>query len=204
MGKYDFVEQALLANLRCGILFHRSEASSPGRPMVFGQLPEQKRYFFGLPGNPVSSIVTFRSSPNRSGRAHRSKPRPAPTSPWRASRRMSHEARSNPLPARPSRIERRGRNHPAHPMAGFGRSVRGSKNKLLFSRARKHSRTLRRGPRDFPAFVVTLHPDRRTLYPVLMKLSHYDNEGRARMVQCGRQAGNPPHRPGQRLRCHVF
>ncbi len=57
MGKYDFVEQAL-ANLNAAFFFTGARIQ-PGKPVVFGQLPEQKRYFFGLPGNPVSTLVTF-------------------------------------------------------------------------------------------------------------------------------------------------
>jgi molybdopterin molybdotransferase len=55
MGKYDFVEQALLA-LGAEFLFTGAKIQ-PGRPVVFGKLPQQ--YFFGLPGNPVSTMVTF-------------------------------------------------------------------------------------------------------------------------------------------------
>lgn len=55
MGKYDVVEQALL---RCGAEFFFTGARiQPGKPVVFGRLAE--RYFFGLPGNPVSTMVTF-------------------------------------------------------------------------------------------------------------------------------------------------
>lgn len=55
MGKYDFVEQALLA---LGAEFFFTGAKiQPGRPIVFGRLPGL--YFFGLPGNPVSTMVTF-------------------------------------------------------------------------------------------------------------------------------------------------
>jgi molybdopterin molybdotransferase len=55
MGKYDFVEQALHA---LGAEFYFTGAKiQPGRPVVFGRLPQQ--YFFGLPGNPVSTMVTF-------------------------------------------------------------------------------------------------------------------------------------------------
>ena len=59
MGKYDFVEQALL-NLRAEFFF-TGVRIQPGRPAVFGRLPvnETHRYFFGLPGNPVSTLVTF-------------------------------------------------------------------------------------------------------------------------------------------------
>ncbi|HMD19591.1 MAG TPA: gephyrin-like molybdotransferase Glp [Alloacidobacterium sp.] len=55
MGKYDFVEQALLA-LGAEFIFTGAKIQ-PGRPVVFGKLPQQ--YFFGLPGNPVSTMVTF-------------------------------------------------------------------------------------------------------------------------------------------------
>jgi molybdopterin molybdotransferase len=55
MGKYDFVEQALLT---LGAEFFFTGAKiQPGRPIVFGRLPQQ--FFFGLPGNPVSTMVTF-------------------------------------------------------------------------------------------------------------------------------------------------
>jgi molybdopterin molybdotransferase len=59
MGKYDFVEQALAA---FGAEFFFTGARiQPGRPVVFGRMPvgDGHRYFFGLPGNPVSTMVTF-------------------------------------------------------------------------------------------------------------------------------------------------
>lgn len=60
MGKYDFVEQALF-HLGAEFFF-TGVRIQPGRPVVFGRLratPSHYRYFFGLPGNPVSTIVTF-------------------------------------------------------------------------------------------------------------------------------------------------
>lgn len=57
MGKYDFVEQAL-ENLGANFFFTGARIQ-PGRPVVFGQLPDQNLYFFGLPGNPISTMVTF-------------------------------------------------------------------------------------------------------------------------------------------------
>lgn len=57
MGKYDFVEQAL-ANLNAEFFFTGARIQ-PGKPIVFGRLPQQNLYFFGLPGNPVSTLVTF-------------------------------------------------------------------------------------------------------------------------------------------------
>lgn len=54
-GKYDLVEQ-VLANLGAEFYF-RSVALRPGKPLVFGRA--RARFFFGLPGNPVSTFVTF-------------------------------------------------------------------------------------------------------------------------------------------------
>ncbi len=60
-GKFDLVEPALA---RIGADFHFTGARiQPGKPVVFGELPRGAGSatlpFFGLPGNPVSSAVTF-------------------------------------------------------------------------------------------------------------------------------------------------
>ena len=55
MGKYDLVKQAL-GELKAEFYFTGAEIQ-PGRPVVFGAC--DKKYFFGLPGNPVSTMVTF-------------------------------------------------------------------------------------------------------------------------------------------------
>jgi len=55
MGKYDLVETAL-RHLGAEIVFD-AVAIRPGRPAVFGVC--QGKLVFGLPGNPVSTIVTF-------------------------------------------------------------------------------------------------------------------------------------------------
>jgi molybdopterin molybdotransferase len=60
-GKFDLVEPALA---RAGASFHFTGVRiQPGKPLVFGELPDADRGdpmpFFGLPGNPVSSAVTF-------------------------------------------------------------------------------------------------------------------------------------------------
>ncbi len=55
MGKYDLVEQ-VLAELGAEFFFTGAQIQ-PGRPVVFGRV--QGRYFFGLPGNPISTMVTF-------------------------------------------------------------------------------------------------------------------------------------------------
>lgn len=66
MGRYDLVEQ-VLAELHAE-LFFTGATIQPGRPIVFGRVPYRSgeagatlshRYFFGLPGNPVSTMVTF-------------------------------------------------------------------------------------------------------------------------------------------------
>ena len=64
MGRYDLVEQ-VLAELK-GEFFFTGAKIQPGRPVVFGKCgaaaPGRKNagtYFFGLPGNPVSTMVTF-------------------------------------------------------------------------------------------------------------------------------------------------
>jgi molybdopterin molybdotransferase len=54
-GKYDFVER-VLAELGAEFYF-QSVAIRPGKPLVFGRVRD--RFFFGLPGNPVSTFVTF-------------------------------------------------------------------------------------------------------------------------------------------------
>jgi molybdopterin molybdotransferase len=58
-GKFDLVEPALA---RAGASFHFTGVRiQPGKPLVFGELMQDGRTlpFFGLPGNPVSSAVTF-------------------------------------------------------------------------------------------------------------------------------------------------
>jgi molybdopterin molybdotransferase len=78
MGKYDLVEQ-VLGELKAEFYFTGAEIR-PGRPVVFGSCgagalahadgevaantrtgvsAPHKKYFFGLPGNPVSTMVTF-------------------------------------------------------------------------------------------------------------------------------------------------
>jgi molybdopterin molybdotransferase len=60
MGKYDLVEQ-VLSELHAEFYFTGAQIQ-PGKPVVFGASAAQSRarYFFGLPGNPVSTMVTFR------------------------------------------------------------------------------------------------------------------------------------------------
>src|SRR5260370_16581284 len=55
MGKCDLVESALKA--MGGEFFFDAVAIRPGKPAVFGMC--QGKPVFGLPGNPVSTMVTF-------------------------------------------------------------------------------------------------------------------------------------------------
>jgi molybdopterin molybdotransferase len=71
MGRYDLVEQ-VLAEMNAEFLFTGAKIQ-PGRPVVFGRVPcgekvsssmqdsapHPHKYFLGLPGNPVSTMVTF-------------------------------------------------------------------------------------------------------------------------------------------------
>ena len=59
MGKYDLVEQ-VLASFDARFLF-TGVRIQPGKPVVFGEVALHGRTvpFFGLPGNPVSTMVTF-------------------------------------------------------------------------------------------------------------------------------------------------
>lgn len=59
-GNYDYV-QHLLPELGVEIRFHKV-AIKPGKPILFGTYGggERQTLVFGLPGNPVSSLITFR------------------------------------------------------------------------------------------------------------------------------------------------
>ena len=54
-GKYDLVEK-VLAEFGAEFLFDRVKIQ-PGQPLVFGKA--QGKIFFGLPGNPASTMITF-------------------------------------------------------------------------------------------------------------------------------------------------
>ena len=59
MGKYDFAAESLLA--LGAEFFFTGALIQPGKPVIFGRLPHASgmKYFFALPGNPVSTMVTF-------------------------------------------------------------------------------------------------------------------------------------------------
>src|SRR5262249_49809542 len=55
MGKYDLVE-TVFAEFGVAVLFDKI-AMKPGKPTVFGHRGDT--YVFGLPGNPISTMVAF-------------------------------------------------------------------------------------------------------------------------------------------------
>ena len=61
MGEYDLVEEVL--HTLGAEFFFTGVKMQPGKPVVFGRLPAADgfpaQFFFGLPGNPVSTQVTF-------------------------------------------------------------------------------------------------------------------------------------------------
>ena len=56
-GKHDLVEEALAG--AGGEFLFTGVRMQPGKPVVFGRIAARGQYFFGLPGNPVSTQVTF-------------------------------------------------------------------------------------------------------------------------------------------------
>jgi molybdopterin molybdotransferase len=54
VGDADYINEILL---KCGEVNFWKIAIKPGKPLAFGKIGEC--YFFGLPGNPVSAVVTF-------------------------------------------------------------------------------------------------------------------------------------------------
>ena len=59
MGKHDLVEP-VLDELGTEFFFTGARIQ-PGKPVVFGRVTQNNcgKYFFGLPGNPISTMVTF-------------------------------------------------------------------------------------------------------------------------------------------------
>ena len=61
MGEYDLVEEVL--HTLGAEFFFTGVKMQPGKPVVFGRLPAADgfpaQFFFGLPGNPISTQVTF-------------------------------------------------------------------------------------------------------------------------------------------------
>ena len=68
MGKYDLVEKVLSEGEFSAAFFFTGAMIQPGKPVVFGRArrpasastsENEFTYFLGLPGNPISTMVTF-------------------------------------------------------------------------------------------------------------------------------------------------
>jgi molybdopterin molybdotransferase len=57
MGKFDFIPK-ILSDLKVREVFHKV-SQRPGKPLWFG-IGESGQAVFGLPGNPISTLVCFR------------------------------------------------------------------------------------------------------------------------------------------------
>jgi molybdopterin molybdotransferase len=80
MGEYDLVEE-VLASFDAEFFF-TGVLMQPGKPVVFGRLPAGAHgdacFFFGLPGNPISTQVTFHCFVEPFLRALGGEPSPSP------------------------------------------------------------------------------------------------------------------------------
>jgi molybdopterin molybdotransferase len=80
MGEYDLVEEVLTTF--GAEFFFTGVRMQPGKPVVFGRLPPREAApelnFFGLPGNPISTQVTFHCFAELFLRTLAGEPNPAP------------------------------------------------------------------------------------------------------------------------------
>lgn len=58
MGRHDFIPESL-ERLGAKIIFHKCKIR-PGKPILFAKFKQAKSYYFGLPGNPISTSVGLR------------------------------------------------------------------------------------------------------------------------------------------------
>ncbi len=125
MGEYDFVHTAL-AEFGVEIFFHKA-AIKPGKPLIVGRLGD--RMVFGLPGNPVSSFVTFEIFVRPAVRKWMGFERTRLPS---VRARLGREARQKPgrLFFKPARTIRRADGFECHPI-----ETQGSADIVAFSRA---------------------------------------------------------------------
>ena len=97
MGKYDLVE-SVLKGLGAEFFFD-AVAIRPGKPTVFGRC--RNTFVFGLPGNPVSTMVTFQlfviPAMDLLGGAQ---PRPLPLLEATLANPLARKARPHSLPSR--------------------------------------------------------------------------------------------------------
>ena len=182
-GKYDVVEQ-VLADFGAEFFFDRV-LIQPGQPLVFGRAGG--KFFFGLPGNPSSTMVTFEifaraalellAGQEETAAAHAAG---APDARFPASPGLTRF-----LPAR---------------LSADGSEVtpvdwHGSGDVPALTRANAY---LVADPDR--AEYAARRTDPGTLE--MKKLSHYDSAGSAAHGGCFRQGGDAPHGARARLRAH--
>ena len=141
VGKYDFVKPALAAN---GVeTDFWKVAVKPGKPLVFGVAPGGA-LVFGLPGNPVSSLVSFElfvrpallamgGGSRERAPAHRRRPR----------ERLPEVGRPRALPASDAGADGHRARRPPDEAAGLGHDHLDGRRR----RARRNSRRCHRGRR---------------------------------------------------------
>ncbi len=114
-GKYDLVKD-VVAEFGAEFFFD-SVAIRPGKPLVFGRA--QGKFFFGLPGNPVSTFVTFRLFVRPALQALAGGPFESPV--WLRAR-LARELRQKEGLTRfiPAQVEMRGREAVAEPVPWRG------------------------------------------------------------------------------------
>ena len=196
-GKFDLVEPALI---RAGARFHFTGVRiQPGKPLVFGEMPQPshspvqgqngtKCCCFGLPGNPVSSAVTFLlfAAPvlaALAGTQTAALASPSRVSPRTSKRRPASPAFSPPPAPLPAPSPGRARS-----LAGLGRSRRHGPRQLFPGRARRRRSPSRRRDRPHSAFLRSPMPKPSR------KLSHFDRIRPGRHGRRRLQAAHAPHR----------
>ena len=168
-GKYDIVER-VLADLGARFFFDRV-LIQPGQPLVFGAVKET--FFFGLPGNPASTMLTFelfaRAALDRLSGASQS---PLPLLRAKLTRDFRHKTGLTRF--LPAVLTEDGTGIAPQSWQGSGDvAALARANAFLVADADRESLGGRRG------------------YPgasQMKKLSHYDESGRARMVDVSAKA----------------
>ena len=206
-GKFDLVEPALA---RSGARFHFIGVRiQPGKPMVFGEMRrrstglaqnQNRTKCFGLPGNPVSSAVTFLlfAAPVIAALAGR-----LDRGPRFALARLTRDARAKPGLTRflPAWCTFAGSLPEVEPrsLGGLGRHRRDGPRKLLSGRAGRGRATGESAWRKIARPEIFDHSGRNGPHFAFLrspmakpsKLSHFDAAGQAVMVNVGGKQDTP-------------
>ena len=183
MGDYDVVKEALAPS---GTVWFGGVAMQPGKPQGFGVVGEDEIPIFTLPGNPVSSFISFEmfvlpalrrmmgrlpyARPDRRGDAHP---------------RRDLATRPRAVPARRARLRRRARHRLAGRRAGLAPGRRPGPGQRADRGADRHHLARRRCDRHrrAPGPGVLMAES-----PAEPRLTHVDESGAARMVDVSGKA----------------